>query len=84
MKRFISFLLSSTIVFNSSIIVSANPDFPTGNDNIVLSSTSDDEFIGILTASVLKWNLCNGRGEAKIYTADGSTAEAYFRYNVLD
>lgn len=37
-----------------------------------------------LLQSVLQWNLSDGKGKVKIYTSDGSTCKAYFRYNVLD
>lgn len=37
-----------------------------------------------LLQSILKWDLSDGKGTAKIYTSDGSTCKAYFRYNVLD
>lgn len=37
-----------------------------------------------LLQSIIKWNLSDGKGTAKIYTSDGSTCQAAFRYNVLD
>lgn len=37
-----------------------------------------------LTQSVLKWDLSNGKGKLTIASQDGGTAEATFRYNVLD
>ena len=37
-----------------------------------------------LLQSILKWNLSNGKGTVKIYTSDGSTCKAYFRYEILD
>lgn len=37
-----------------------------------------------LLQSIIKWNLSNGKGTVKIYTSDGSTCKAYFRYEILD
>lgn len=36
------------------------------------------------TQTVLKWNLCDGKGTAKVVTPDGGTGVLYFRYNVLE
>ncbi len=160
MKKFLSFLLFSTIVFSSSTMANLIKDFFINGDNVILFSdefiegdisnristfgiTADtyltatssisgrastlythygdfkydgicivrnegsnpftfefytasgrlvykdklnpgEEFIGSLLQNILKWDLCNGKGKVRVYTADGSQAEVYFRYMVLD
>ncbi|MEZ2661217.1 hypothetical protein [Aneurinibacillus aneurinilyticus] len=58
----------------------------TANQTLVYQGTlqpGKDVTLNLLQ-SVLKWNLSDGKGKVTIASPDGGTAEASFRYNVLD